>query len=116
MSDKKGKIVQVIGPVLDVQFDENSLPEVYDALEIYNENGEKTVAEVQQLLGENTVRSVAMSSTDGLKRGMEVIYINDFAAYRRTLSRVDLSLCVSSYCEKRIFSMIFSYAESTNFS
>ncbi len=73
MSDKKGKIVQVIGPVLDVQFDENSLPEVYDALEIYNENGEKTVAEVQQLLGENTVRSVAMSSTDGLKRGMEVI-------------------------------------------
>ena len=42
MSDKKGKIVQVIGPVLDVQFDENSLPEVYDALEIYNENGEKT--------------------------------------------------------------------------
>ena len=73
MSDKIGKIVQVIGPVLDVQFDENSLPEVYDALEIYNENGEKTVAEVQQLLGENTVRSVAMSSTDGLRRGMDVI-------------------------------------------
>ncbi|MBR1977203.1 F0F1 ATP synthase subunit beta [bacterium] len=73
MATANGKIVQVIGPVIDVQFDEGNLPEIYDALEIYNSDGQKTVAEVQQLLGENTVRSVAMSSTDGLKRGMEVI-------------------------------------------
>ncbi len=73
MSATNGKIVQVIGPVIDVQFDEGNLPEIYDALEIYGSDGQKTVAEVQQLLGENTVRSVAMSSTDGLKRGMEVI-------------------------------------------
>ena len=73
MATANGKIVQVIGPVIDVQFDEGNLPEIYDALEIYGSDGQKTVAEVQQLLGENTVRSVAMSSTDGLKRGMEVI-------------------------------------------
>ncbi|MBQ3101703.1 F0F1 ATP synthase subunit beta [bacterium] len=73
MATANGKIVQVIGPVIDVQFDEGNLPEIYDALEIYGNDGQKTVAEVQQLLGENTVRSVAMSSTDGLKRGMEVI-------------------------------------------
>ena len=73
MATANGKIVQVIGPVIDVQFDEGNLPEIYDALEIYGNDGQKTVAEVQQLLGKNTVRSVAMSSTDGLKRGMEVI-------------------------------------------
>lgn len=67
-----GKIVQIIGPVIDVEFGADNLPEIYDALEIYSENGTKTTTEVQQLLGENTVRSVAMSSTDGLKRGMAV--------------------------------------------
>ncbi len=69
----KGKITQIIGPVIDVQFSEGQLPEIYDAVEIYNDEGTKTTAEVQQLLGENTVRAVAMSSTDGLKRGMDVI-------------------------------------------
>lgn len=68
-----GEIVQVIGPVIDVEFKSGNLPEIYDALEILNENGQKTVAEVQQLLGQNVVRSVAMSSTDGLKRGMKVL-------------------------------------------
>lgn len=67
-----GKIVQIIGPVIDVEFGADNLPEIYDALEIYSENGTKTTTEVQQLLGENIVRSVAMSSTDGLKRGMAV--------------------------------------------
>ena len=61
MALDEGIIVQIIGPVIDVKFENGVLPEIYDALEIYNENGEKTVAEVQQLLGENTVRSVAMT-------------------------------------------------------
>ncbi len=68
----EGVIVQVIGPVIDVQFPSGELPEIYDALEIINKDGEKIVAEVQQLLGQSTVRSVAMSSTDGLCRNMKV--------------------------------------------
>ena len=68
-----GEIIQVVGPVIDVEFEAGNLPEIYDALEIISDNGTKTVAEVQQLLGQNVVRSVAMSSTDGLKRGMKVI-------------------------------------------
>ncbi len=72
----KGNIVQVIGPVVDVEFpDEKALPKIYNALEIeYEVNGNPTklTLEVQQHLGENWVRSVAMSSTEGLKRGMSV--------------------------------------------
>ena len=68
-----GKIVQVIGPVVDVEFSSGDLPEIYDALQIVADDGTKTTVEVQQLLGQNIVRSVAMSSTDGLKRGMKVI-------------------------------------------
>jgi F-type H+/Na+-transporting ATPase subunit beta len=76
-SANKGNIVQVIGPVVDVEFpDEKTLPKIYNALEIeyeVNDNPTKLILEVQQHLGENWVRSVAMSSTDGLKRGMEVV-------------------------------------------
>jgi F-type H+-transporting ATPase subunit beta len=71
-----GKIVQVIGPVVDVDFSAGKLPKIYDALEtIADVNGEKSkvVLEVQQDLGEGWVRSVAMSSTEGLRRGGEVI-------------------------------------------
>src|SRR5205814_8240568 len=72
----KGKIVQVIGPVVDVEFpDEKGLPRIYNALEIdYEVNGNPTklTLEVQQHLGESWVRSIAMSSTEGLKRGMSV--------------------------------------------
>src|SRR5947207_15967465 len=72
----KGNIVQVIGPVVDVEFpDEKALPKIYNALEIkYEVNGNpiKLTLEVQQHLGENWVRSIAMSSTEGLKRGMKV--------------------------------------------
>src|SRR5215471_5661237 len=72
----KGNIVQVIGPVVDVEFpDEKTLPKIYNALEIeYEVNGNPTklTLEVQQHLGENWVRSIAMSSTEGLKRGMSV--------------------------------------------
>ena len=72
LTNKEGVITQIIGPVIDVEFEQDNLPKIYDALNIYFENGEKVVLEVQQLLGENKVRTVAMSSTDGLKRGMKV--------------------------------------------
>jgi len=68
-----GKIKQIIGPVVDVQFDdENQLPEIYNALEIERENGQILVLEAQQHLGEDSVRCIAMDSTDGLMRGMPV--------------------------------------------
>ncbi len=74
----KGKVIQVIGPVVDVQFEEGQIPSVLSALEINRkspETGEETklVCEVHQHLGEDRVRSVAMDSTDGLVRGMEVL-------------------------------------------
>ena len=67
----KGKLFQIIGPVLDVKFAEK-LPNIFNALEIYLDD-KRIVAEVQSHLGDNTVRAIAMSSTDGLKRGLEVI-------------------------------------------
>ena len=73
LTENEGLITQIIGPVIDVEFQSGNLPEIYDALDIYTDNGQKVVAEVQQLLGENKVRSVAMSSTDGLQRGMKAI-------------------------------------------
>jgi F-type H+-transporting ATPase subunit beta len=68
-----GKIVRVIGPVVDVKFQEGELPDIYDALVVTNpQTGKKLVLEVEQLIGDNTVRTVAMDSTDGLVRGLEV--------------------------------------------
>ncbi len=69
--NKKGKITQIIGAVVDVNF-ENELPEIYTALEA-NNSGNKLVLEVAQHLGENDVRTIAMDATEGLKRGDEVI-------------------------------------------
>src|SRR5437588_9490327 len=75
----KGKITQVIGPVVDVEFPAGELPEVYTALKIKNPNVDQNdtakdlTVEVAQHLGERTVRTVAMDSTDGLVRGMPVI-------------------------------------------
>ncbi len=71
-----GKVVQVIGPVLDVEFEPERLPEIYTALALEDSSGVlpvKLVAEVQQHIGQNQVRAVAMSSTDGVVRGMEVV-------------------------------------------
>lgn len=73
LNKNEGLITQIIGPVIDVEFAQGELPEIYTALKIYNEDGACTVAEVQQMLGSNRVRTVAMSSTDGLKRGMNVV-------------------------------------------
>ncbi len=69
----KGKIKQIIGAVVDVQFEEGNLPEIYNALELKRDNGDKLVLEVQQHLGEDSVRTIAMDGTEGLMRGMEVI-------------------------------------------
>ena len=75
MSQSVGKIIQVIGPVVDVSFDKinNRLPEIYEALEVSRANGQKLILECQQHIGENTVRTIAMDSTDGLWRGMDVL-------------------------------------------
>ncbi len=67
-----GTVVQVLGPVVDVRFPPDELPEIYFALEVVPEGGEPLTLEVQQHLGNDWVRTVAMSSTDGLRRGMEV--------------------------------------------
>ena len=72
MEQNKGTVVQIIGAVLDIKFEEQ-LPGIYNALEMFFDDGRRLVAEVQQHLGNNVVRAVAMSGTDGLKRGIEVI-------------------------------------------
>lgn len=70
-----GKIKQIIGPVVDVSFEAEGsvLPQIMNALEITKENGQKIILEVQQHLGEDGVRTVAMDATDGLRRGMNVV-------------------------------------------
>ena len=69
----EGLITKIIGPVVDVEFPSGDLPNIYTALNMFQDDGTKVVAEVQQMLGSNKVRTVAMSSTDGLRRGMKVI-------------------------------------------
>jgi len=72
-----GRITQIIGPVMDVAFEPGKMPNIYNSLEIKgkNQSGEEisVVCEVQQLLGDGVVRAIAMSATDGLQRGMEVV-------------------------------------------
>jgi len=67
-----GKVVQVIGPVLDVEFEPEQLPELYNAITVKMDSGQ-LVAEVEQHIGRNQIRAVAMSTTDGIVRGMEVV-------------------------------------------
>ena len=69
----KGFVTQIIGPVLDIAFTDGNLPPIYSALKIELADGSSTIVEVQQLLGDNQVRAVSMRSTDGLKRGVEVL-------------------------------------------
>ena len=78
MSELKGYISQIIGPVVDVHFDlgedqTSSLPAIHEALSIKRPDGRQLIVEVQQHIGEDTVRTVAMDSTDGLRRGMEAV-------------------------------------------
>src|SRR5690242_19524934 len=74
----QGKVTQVLGPVVDVEFPPGDLPEIYTALRVTNPSLGKEegnlVLEVDQHLGENTVRTIAMDSTDGLTRGQQVVY------------------------------------------
>jgi F-type H+-transporting ATPase subunit beta len=72
-ASKTGFISQIIGPVLDIEFPNGELPKIYNALVISSDNGEEITCEVQQLLGNNKVRAVSMTSTDGLKRGASVL-------------------------------------------
>ena len=68
-----GKIIQIIGPVLDIKFENGHLPDLLNAIEIDYE-GKKVVCEVAQQLGDDVVRCIAMSSTDGLPRGVDAVY------------------------------------------
>ena len=78
MTQVIGHISQIIGPVVDVHFergekaDSTNLPSIHDALKIRRPNGKTLIVEVQQHIGEDTVRTIAMDSTDGLQRGMNV--------------------------------------------
>ena len=77
-AQKTGKVVQVIGPVIDIEFAAAGLPEIYNAVRIVSEGGpgvEKidVIAEVEQHLGENRVRAIAMKPTDGMTRGMTAL-------------------------------------------
>ena len=72
-ASKTGFISQIIGPVLDIEFPNGELPKVYNALIISGEGDTSITCEVQQLLGNNKVRAVSMTSTDGLKRGSSVV-------------------------------------------
>ncbi|MCG8575247.1 MAG: F0F1 ATP synthase subunit beta [Flavobacteriales bacterium] len=74
MSEVKGKVSQVIGPVIDVTFDKGTeLPKIMDALEVKKEDGTIVVLEVQSHIGDDSIRSIAMDSSDGFTRGMEVV-------------------------------------------
>ena len=77
MEKKTGYISQIIGPVVDVHFpevvDKSQLPAIHEALTIRRDNGRDLTVEVQQHIGEHTVRTIAMDSTDGLRRKMEVV-------------------------------------------
>lgn len=66
-----GKIKSIIGVVIDVEFSEGYIPNIYDALEVQSEP--KIIVEVQQQLGDNTVRTIAMNPVDGLQRGLDVV-------------------------------------------
>lgn len=92
----EGFISQVIGPVVDVSFEQDQiLPNIHDALKIVKEDGSWIMLETQQDIGENTVRSVAMDSTDGLHRGMKVINIGR-----------PIEMPVGEYIRGRLFNVI----------
>lgn len=74
MSENLGTVVQVIGPVIDVSFEggKDQIPPIYTALQVLRDNGEELILEVEQHIGEDTARCVAMESTDGVRRGVKV--------------------------------------------
>ena len=94
MSKNTGTVSQIMGPVLDIRFPEGQLPQLLSAIEITHK-GEKVVAEVAQHIGDNVVRCIAMSSTDGLQRGMEAV---DTGA--------PISVPVGEQCLGRVFNLL----------
>ena len=94
MKTNKGTVTQIMGPVLDIRFPEGNLPELLSAIEVPH-NGEALVAEVAQHIGDNVVRCIAMSSTDGLQRGIEAI---DTGA--------PISVPVGEKCLGRVFNLL----------
>jgi len=94
MSKNTGTVSQIMGPVLDIRFPEGHLPELLSAIEVPH-NGGKVVAEVAQHIGDNVVRCIAMSSTDGLQRGIEAI---DTGA--------PISVPVGESCLGRVFNLL----------
>jgi F-type H+-transporting ATPase subunit beta len=91
-----GEIVQIIGPVVDVRFPADQLPEIYDALEVQDEPNNRTVIiEVSQHLGNDLVRTVAMSATDGLRRGLKV-----------RATGAPISVPVGDVCQGRLFNVL----------
>ena len=95
MSEKHiGKVIQVIGPVLDIQFKDGELPELLNAIEIDN-HGQKLVVEVAQLTGDNVARCIAMSSTDGLVRGTEAVDTGE-----------SIKVPVGDQCLGRVFNLL----------
>ena len=95
MSDKHiGRVVQVTGPVLDIRFEPDELPALLNAVEI-NYEGRKLVAEVAQQIGDNTVRCIAMNSTDGLVRGIEAVDTGD-----------PIKVPVGEACLGRVFNLL----------
>jgi len=92
----KGKISQVIGPVVDIAFDDQSqLPSILDALEVTKDSGEVVVLEVQQHIGENSVRAIAMDATEGLRRGLDV-----------TVTGAPISMPVGDHIKGRLFNVV----------
>ncbi|MGQ0604413.1 MAG: F0F1 ATP synthase subunit beta, partial [Anaerolineales bacterium] len=73
MATSTGKIVQILGGVVDCEFPQDQLPEMFDAIEVARPNQEPMILEVQNHLGDNWVRCVAMDATDGLQRGMAAV-------------------------------------------
>ena len=94
MSKNTGTVSQIMGPVLDIRFPEGQLPQLLSAIEIAH-NGEKLVAEVAQHIGDNVVRCIAMSSTDGLQRGMEAVDTGK-----------PISVPVGEQCLGRVFNLL----------
>lgn len=96
MVKNTGKIAQIIGPVIDVTFElEEKLPNIYEALEVTRPDGQRVILECQQHIGEDTVRTVAMDSTDGLSRGMIV-----------TALGAPISMPGGEYIRGRLFNVI----------
>ena len=94
MANNKGTVIQVQGPVLDIRFADDQLPQLLNAIQI--QNGENTIiAEVAQHIGDNVVRCIAMSSTDGLQRGVEAV---DTGA--------PISVPVGEECLGRVFNLL----------